>query len=217
MDTLLTNCIVATLCDNGNKFGILPGDDNCIGLLNGIIVYVGPLSTLQSSSEHPLATDFIAMTSAAMLSQRDPLYSQSIINLQGNIVTPGLIDCHTHVVYGGNRCDEWELKLRGASYEEVAQAGGGIVNTVEGTRSATVEELVNTAKPRIEAMLREGTTCIEIKSGYGLNLNAERNMLLAAKKLSEIYPIDVVTTFLGAHAVPKEFKSKMMMMRDEMR
>lgn len=200
MDTLLTNCIVATLCDNGSKFGILPGDDNCIGLLNGIIVYVGPLSTLQSS-EHPLATDFVTMISAATS-------AKSIINLQGNIVTPGLIDCHTHVVYGGNRCDEWELKLRGASYEEVAQAGGGIVNTVEGTRAATVDDLVNSAKPRIEAMLREGTTSIEIKSGYGLNLEAERNMLLAGKKLGEIYPIDVVTTFLGAHAVPKEFKSK---------
>ena len=129
-------------------------------------------------------------------------------DLAGRWVTPALIDCHTHIVYGGDRCGEWELKLGGASYEEVAQAGGGIVNTVDGTRAASVEELVDGARPRVEALLREGVTTLEVKSGYGLDEATERRQLQAGKRLGEAYGITVVTTFLGAHAVPREFRGR---------
>jgi imidazolonepropionase len=188
VDTILFNCTVAT-CSPAveNKFGILTCDNHCVGICKGDIVYVGDYNKL-------------TVTKAANCVEHD---------CNGYILTPGLIDCHTHVVYGGDRCGEWELKLKGATYEEVAQAGGGIVNTVEGTRSSTVDDLIQSAKPRIEAMLNQGTTCIEIKSGYGLDVDTERNMLLAATELGNIYPqMTVIRTFLGAHAVPKEYKGK---------
>ena len=185
LDVLFVNCNIATCATSTTtKFGLLESTTNCIGLAKGLIAYVGPRTSIPELADECQTHD-----------------------LEGRFVTPGLIDCHTHVVYGGNRCGEWELKLKGATYEEVAQAGGGIVNTVEGTRSASVEELVALARPRVEAMLREGTTCLEIKSGYGLDLNTERNMLLAGRRIGEIYPVDVVLTFLGAHAVPKEYQN----------
>lgn len=126
-------------------------------------------------------------------------------SLGNRLVTPGLIDCHTHVVHGGNRAAEFELRLNGASYEEVARAGGGIISTVTATRAATVEELIAQALPRVDAMLAEGVTTIEVKSGYGLDLETELNMLRAARALPDHRPIRVVTSFLGAHAVPAEF------------
>jgi len=127
-------------------------------------------------------------------------------DLDGALLTPGLIDCHTHLVFGGDRAKEFEMRLEGASYEEVARAGGGILSTVTATRSASVDELVELALPRLDALLAEGVTTIEIKSGYGLDLPTERNMLLAARKLATLRPIIVKTTFLGAHATPPEFK-----------
>jgi imidazolonepropionase len=111
-------------------------------------------------------------------------------------------------VYGGDRSGEWEIKLKGASYEEVAKAGGGIVNTVKGTRAATVDELVEMARPRVQALLREGITAMEIKSGYGLEETAERRMLQAAREIGRRFNIKVCATFLGAHAVPTEFKDR---------
>jgi imidazolonepropionase len=129
-------------------------------------------------------------------------------SLEGRLVTPGLIDCHTHAVFGGNRAAEFEMRLNGASYEEVARAGGGIISTVRATREASEEELTAGALPRIDAMLAEGVATIEVKSGYGLDTETELRMLRAARAIAERRPVRIVTTFLGAHAVPSEFKDR---------
>jgi len=121
-------------------------------------------------------------------------------------MTPGLIDCHTHLIYGGNRIDEFEKRLQGASYEEIAAAGGGILSTVSATRAASEDELVESAKRRLRSFVNEGVTTIEIKSGYGLDVKNEIKMLRAANKLGRMSKIDVVTTFLGAHAIPPEYE-----------
>ena len=124
------------------------------------------------------------------------------------LVTPSFVDCHTHIVSGGNRAQEFEMRLNGASYEEVARAGGGIVSTVSATREASFDALVSDALPRIDAMIAEGTSLVEVKSGYGLDVETELKMLRAAKRLAELRSIRIVTTFLGAHAVPPEFASE---------
>ena len=126
----------------------------------------------------------------------------------GRLVTPGLIDCHTHLVYGGERANEFAMRLAGASYEEVARAGGGIVSSVRATREASEDELVALALPRLEQLLAEGVTAIEIKSGYGLALEHERKQLRAARRLGEQCAVTVRTTFLGAHALPPEYAGR---------
>lgn len=126
----------------------------------------------------------------------------------GALITPGLIDCHTHLVYGGDRAHEFELRLGGASYEDIARAGGGIASTVQATRAATEADLVAQALPRLRALMNEGVTTVEIKSGYGLSLEHERKCLRAARSLSEREAVEVRTTFLGAHAMPAEFKER---------
>lgn len=125
-----------------------------------------------------------------------------------NLVTPALIDCHTHTVYGGNRAQEFEMRLNGASYEEVARAGGGIVSTVRATRAASEVDLLADALPRIDAMIAEGVSLIEIKSGYGLDQETELQMLRVARRIATLRPVRIQTTFLGAHAVPAEYRGK---------
>ncbi|MGH6888889.1 MAG: imidazolonepropionase [Rhizomicrobium sp.] len=123
---------------------------------------------------------------------------------QGRWITPGLIDCHTHLVYAGNRAREFEMRLAGSTYREIAQAGGGILSTVEATRRCSEEGLVAAALPRLDALIAEGATTVEIKSGYGLSLDDEKKQLRAAQALGRQRHIDIVTTFLGAHALPPE-------------
>lgn len=138
-----------------------------------------------------------------------PVFSKSTFTDFGDrLVTPSFVDCHTHIVSGGNRAQEFEMRLNGASYEEVARAGGGIVSTVSATREASFDALVSDALPRIDAMIAEGTSLVEVKSGYGLDVETELKMLRAAKRLAELRSIRIVTTFLGAHAVPPEFASE---------
>jgi imidazolonepropionase len=126
----------------------------------------------------------------------------------GRWVSPGLIDCHTHLVYAGSRANEFGRRLAGVSYEQIAREGGGIISTVRATREADVASLVKNALPRLDALIAEGTTTVEIKSGYGLNLKAERAQLQAARQLANKRPVGIMTTFLGAHAVPPEFAGK---------
>ncbi len=126
-----------------------------------------------------------------------------VIDAGGRLLTPGLIDCHTHIVHGGNRAREFEMRLEGASYEEVARAGGGIVSTVTATREADEDLLLAQALTRADALIAEGVTTIEIKSGYGLDIETELKMLRVARAVGEARPVRVVTSFLGAHAVPK--------------
>ena len=130
------------------------------------------------------------------------------VDCQGAWITPGLVDCHTHLVFAGDRAAEFEMRLAGASYEEVARAGGGILSTVRSTRSASVEQLVEASLPRLDHLLADGVTTVEIKSGYGLDVDAELNQLRAARSLGNRREVDVVTSFLGAHALPPEYDDK---------
>ena len=151
----------------------------------GRIVYAGPAADAPSALDARQRTD-----------------------CDGRWITPGLIDCHTHLVYGGNRAQEFEQRLAGASYEEISRAGGGIVSTVKATRQASDEQLVAAALPRLDALIAEGVTTIEIKSGYGLELDTERRQLQAARRLGGERPVSVRTSFLGAHTVPPEMKGR---------
>ena len=127
------------------------------------------------------------------------------LDCEGRWITPGLIDCHTHLVFAGDRAGEFERRLAGESYEAIARAGGGILSTVRATRAASVEALVELALPRLDALIAEGLTTIEVKSGYGLAIDAELRQLQAARELAMRRPVTVATTFLGAHALPPEF------------
>jgi imidazolonepropionase len=129
-------------------------------------------------------------------------------DLEGRLVTPAFIDCHTHIIHAGHRAREFEMRLQGASYEEVARAGGGIVSTVTATRAAEEAALVAAALPRLDALLAEGVSCVEVKSGYGLDVETELRMLRAARRLGLVRPVRIRTSFLGAHAVPAEYKGR---------
>ncbi|AQU81927.1 MULTISPECIES: imidazolonepropionase [unclassified Halomonas] len=136
----------------------------------------------------------------------EQLASSCIEMGHGGVMTPGLVDCHTHLVFGGSRAEEFEARLEGASYEEIAKRGGGILSTVRATREASEDTLLMLAKPRLEALIADGVTTVEIKSGYGLTVKDELKMLRVARRLGEILPVNVVTTLLGAHALPPEYK-----------
>jgi imidazolonepropionase len=130
------------------------------------------------------------------------------LDLGGRLVTPGLVDCHTHIVHAGNRSKEFEMRLGGASYEEVARAGGGINSTVTATRDASEEDLLCSALTRVDALISEGVTTLEIKSGYGLNIESELKMLRVARKIARERPVRVKTSFLGAHSIPAEYSGR---------
>ncbi len=136
------------------------------------------------------------------------LTGAEVHDAQGALITPGWVDCHTHLVYGGQRAHEFELRLNGASYEEVARAGGGIVSTVQATRDASAEDLYQQAQRRLKALMAEGVTTVEIKSGYGLSLAHERKCLQVARRLGQQHAVHVRTTFLGAHALPSEYAGR---------
>jgi imidazolonepropionase len=181
VDQIWHGCRLATLSPSRQGLGLV--DDGIVACAGGRILYAGPAAEAPSMSDAKQRTD-----------------------CDGRWITPGLIDCHTHLVYAGNRAFEFEQRLRGASYEEIAQAGGGILSTVRATRQASVEQLVATALPRFDALIAEGVTTIEIKSGYGLELDTERRQLQAARRLGSTRAVTTRTTFLGAHTVPPEMK-----------
>jgi len=131
-----------------------------------------------------------------------------VIDCEGRWVTPGLIDCHTHLVHAGNRAREFEMRLAGASYEEIARAGGGIVSSVRQVREASEADLVAQTLPRLDALIAEGVTTVEVKSGYGLTVEDELKMLRAARQLAEKRPVAITTTYLGAHATPADYKGR---------
>ncbi len=137
----------------------------------------------------------------------DQFTGKQTIDCDNSFVSPGLIDCHTHLVFGGNRSDEWEQRLAGASYEEIARAGGGILSTVKATREATADTLYAATRKRVEYLMRQGVTTVEIKSGYGLDLVSELKMLQVATEIRDSMPINLKRTFLGAHCLPNEYQS----------
>ena len=184
-DTLLVNANLATMRAGGAPYGAIR--DGAIGITAGRIEWVGLRDDLSATPES-LATE--------------------VLDAERAWITPGLVDCHTHLVYGGNRAAEFEMRLNGASYEEIARAGGGIVSTVLTTRDASDNELATSASGRLKTLLSEGVTTVEIKSGYGLDLATELRMLRIARLLGGTAPVTVKTTFLGAHAVPAEFKGR---------
>ena len=143
---------------------------------------------------------------AAVAENLDAPQGATVVDCGGRLLTPALIDCHTHLVHAGNRAHEFEMRLNGASYAEIAAAGGGILSTMRATRAASVDALVALALPRLDALLREGVGTVEIKSGYGLTVAAEINMLRAARRLEGLRPVRIKTSWLAAHALPPEYR-----------
>ena len=182
-DRLLTNCNVATMDPAvPGAFGAI--EDGAVGIQDGRIVQVGRRVDLAGYR------------------------ARSVEPLGGAWVTPGLIDCHTHLVFGGNRAAEFEQRLGGASYEEIARGGGGILSTVKATRLATLDGLIDQSRPRLRALMRGGVTTVEIKSGYGLDTRTELKMLEAARRLGETERVRVSPTLLALHALPPEYRGR---------
>nr|WP_028094662.1 imidazolonepropionase [Pseudodonghicola xiamenensis] len=177
---IFSNSRIAKMDEKSMGYGLV--EAGCLVVDKGRIAWVGPEADLP--------------VSYAAAPRHD---------LGGRLVTPGLIDCHTHVVFGGDRAREFEMRLEGADYEEIARAGGGILSTVRATRAASEDDLDETALPRVDALLAEGVTTLEIKSGYGLELETELRMLRAARRIGRERKVSVVTTWLAAHALPPEY------------
>ena len=181
--TLFTDCTVATMESGRPNYGLI--EDAAILQRDGLIEWVG--------------------RSGAVPGKRNEMAEQS---LQGRLVTPALIDCHTHLVFGGNRAKEFEQRLQGVSYEEIASSGGGINSTVESTRTASFEALVSASLRRLDDLISDGVAVVEVKSGYGLTIEDEIRMLRVARKLEALRPVKIVTTWLAAHALPPAFKDR---------
>ena len=178
------NVRLVTLGETVDGLGLV--ENAAVAVVDGRIAYAGPESGLPADLARSLeATDY-----------------------EGRVVTPALIDCHTHLVHGGNRAREFQMRLEGATYEEIARAGGGIVSSVKATNALTVDQLVESTLPRLDTLLAEGVSTVEIKSGYGLNVTAELNMLRAARKLETLRPVRVMTSYLAAHATPVDYKGR---------
>jgi imidazolonepropionase len=178
MDLLLTDLHLATMA--GTDYGVV--EDAALIVGDGIVTWVGPRSALPG--DRP----------------------ENMRSLDGRWVTPALIDCHTHLVFAGDRSGEFEQRLKGASYEDIARAGGGILATVDATRAASADELYASALPRVQALADEGVATVEIKSGYGLNIESELKMLAVARQLGDATAVTVRTTLLAAHTVPPEYR-----------
>ncbi|MBT5430283.1 MAG: imidazolonepropionase [Rhodospirillaceae bacterium] len=175
------NAKLITMDDNNQPYGLI--SDGAIGVKDSKISWLGTMTNLPDTVIES---------------------SDDVIDCGGSLITPGLIDCHTHLIFGGNRISEFEKRLKGMSYEEISREGGGIRATVDATRAASEEDLFESASVRLQKLLDEGITTIEIKSGYGLDLENEIKMLRVARRLGEEFPIRVQTTFLGAHSLPSE-------------
>ncbi|UCH20987.1 MAG: imidazolonepropionase [Deltaproteobacteria bacterium] len=184
IDSLWVNVHLATMTNTG-PYGMI--ENGALAVCGEKIAWVGKRNSLP----------------ADLKSKATKIYEGD-----GGWVTPGLVDCHTHLVYAGSRAREFELRLQGATYEEIARQGGGIRSTVTATREADEESLLNQSGSRLVALMQEGVTTVEIKSGYGLDLETEMRMLRVARRLGERYPVTVVPTFLGAHALPPEYEGK---------
>ena len=180
---ILINATIATMAEGGSAYGLI--ENGAVAINDGRIAWVG-----------------------AMTERPAEWHGVEIDDLGGRLLTPALIDCHTHLVFGGNRAKEFEMRLEGATYEEIARAGGGIVSTVKATRTLSEDELVEVALPRLDALVAEGVRTIEVKSGYGLTVEDELKMLRVARRLGEVRNVRVRTSYLAAHAVPPEFKGR---------
>lgn len=179
-DLKITNVNIATMA--GGKYNLIR--DGVVLITDGKLAWVGEQAALPACN------------------------ADTVLDGKGALLTPGLIDCHTHIVYAGNRANEFEMRLQGVSYTDISRAGGGIASTVRATRAASAAELAAMSLPRIQSLLREGVTTLEIKTGYGLDLESEIAMLDAMDILAASLPVTVSKTFLGAHAVPPEYKGR---------
>lgn len=196
-ETIWIGGAVATMEAGGEPFGLIA--DGALAATDGKIAWVGPRDQLPD---------------------RPDRCARRVVDMDGGLLTPGLVDCHTHLVFGGDRADEFQARLRGATYEEIARAGGGIRSTVQATREASDETLLASAEARLLELLREGVTTVEIKSGYGLDPETELRMLRVARRLGQQLPVSVQGTLLGLHALPSEYEGRrdayVALVRDEM-